>query len=88
MPCRRWGHTAVMYEKYMYLFGGCGKNENYKLFEAVYKLDCESYEWEKITSSTIFPETRDSHSCARIGNKMYIYGGSTADSLLNEMWTF
>lgn len=73
----------------MYLFGGCGKNDNHKLFEAVYKLDCETCEWEKIQSATsISPETRDSHSCARIGNKMYIYGGSTSESLLNEMWTF
>ena len=34
------------------------------------------------------PESRDSHSCARIGNKMYIFGGSTQESLINELWTF
>jgi len=72
----------------MYIFGGCGKTENSKLFEAVFKLDCETYEWEKIVTQGLFPETRDSHSCCRIGNKMYIYGGSTSESLLNEMWTF
>jgi N-acetylneuraminic acid mutarotase len=37
-----------MYEKYMYIFGGCGKHEkNTKLWEAVYRLDLESNEWEK-----------------------------------------
>ena len=85
----RWGHTSVQYEKYMFVFGGCGKSEKYHNWETVYRLDCETFEWFQIRPTVgQRPEPRDSHSSCCIDAKMYIYGGSTSEKLLNELWSF
>jgi hypothetical protein len=59
----------------------------------VYKLDLESKEWNNIDYSGIFPATkphapmtgcRSGHSTAKVGNSIYIFGGTMVeDSLLN-----
>jgi len=46
IPSRRWGHTAIVYEKFMYVFGGCGVESDAS--NDLFRLDCKSYEWEKL----------------------------------------
>lgn len=91
-PCKRWGHGVVLYENHMYLFGGSGNNSNPRSWEAIYILNCDTFEWERICPSDPFkgniPEPRDSHSSTRINNNMYIYGGSNGTTPFNDMFAF
>lgn len=32
------------------------------------------------------PEPRDSHACCKCKNKMYLFGGNSGDSALNDFW--
>lgn len=93
IPCRRWGHSVILYENQMYLFGGSGHNNtNPRNWETIYVLDCESLEWEKSypydINGTNNPEPRDSHAAVLIGKKMYVFGGSNGDIPLNDLYTF
>ena len=91
-PCKRWGHGVVLYENHMYLFGGSGSNTNPRSWEAIYIMNCETFEWERVCPSDPFkgnlPESRDSHSSTKIGNNMYIFGGSNGNPPFNDMFAF
>ena len=91
-PCKRWGHSVILFENQMFLFGGSGNNSNARNWETIYILNCETYEWEKVCPNdalgTNTPEPRDSHACVRIGNNMYIFGGSNGENPLNDMFAF
>jgi len=41
-----------MYDKFMFLYGGHGDYDDPKYWDSVYKLDCETYEWERIHSTS------------------------------------
>lgn len=91
-PCKRWGHSVILFENQMFLFGGSGNNNNARNWETIYILNCDTYEWEKVCPNdalgTNTPEPRDSHACVRIGNNMYIFGGSNGENPLNDMFAF
>lgn len=91
-PCKRWGHGVVLYENQIYLFGGSGNNTNSRNWEAIYILNCDTFEWERICPTDPFkgniPEPRDSHSATRIGNNMYIFGGSNGNAPFNDIFAF
>jgi len=91
-PCKRWGHGVVLYENHMYMFGGSGNNSNPRSWEAIYIMNCETFEWERVCPSDPFkgnlPEPRDSHSSTKIGNNMYIFGGSNGNPPFNDMFAF
>lgn len=91
-PCKRWGHSVILFENQMFLFGGSGNNNNARNWETIYILNCDTYDWEKVCPNdalgTNTPEPRDSHACVRIGNNMYIFGGSNGENPLNDMFAF
>ncbi|EGR27009.1 kelch motif family protein, putative [Ichthyophthirius multifiliis] len=81
-----------MIDKYMYLIGGYIEDKNYdeSTKSQMYRLDCETYEWEKISiNSQNNPEHRDSHIISLIDGKIYMFGGKTANQKLkNDLWCF
>ncbi|EAS07283.2 kelch motif protein (macronuclear) [Tetrahymena thermophila SB210] len=88
-PTKRWGHTSVVYEKYLYVYGGCGKQQDCSKTMQIFRLDCETYEWNKVEYTTdVIPDSRDSHTANVINNKMWVFGGSNSELLFNEFWTF
>ena len=69
-PTRRWGHTAVIKNKKVYIYGGkTGKSK-----EPLYEIDCDTLECRTIDLQGA-PESRESHSCSIVGDKMLIWGG-------------
>ncbi|KAL4481014.1 hypothetical protein ABPG72_014482 [Tetrahymena utriculariae] len=80
-PLERWGHQTVVVGQYMYLIGGYIDDAYPQVArEQIYRLDCETYEWEKVVCNTSSaPEHRDSHSLCLIQGKIYLFGGKTAD---------
>ncbi|CAD8107503.1 unnamed protein product [Paramecium primaurelia] len=88
-PCKRWGHTAVLHDKYMYVFSGCGKSDNPRQWEQIYRMDCITFQWERLNSpSQNHPPGRDSHCCVCLQNKLYFFGGSSNELILGDFWSF
>jgi len=49
-PSKRWGHTAVVHDGRLLLYGG---NHSGVVREGVYKIDCESLEGSSINFSGV-----------------------------------
>ena len=48
-----------------------------------------TYTWDCLVSpSAEHPSKRDSHTCVKLGNKLYIFGGSVNEVIVNELWSF
>jgi len=85
--------SCIYHGSALYFFGGLQMYRGDATGSFVYKLDLESKEWNNIDYSGIFPATkphapmtgcRSGHSTAKVGNSIYIFGGTMVeDSLLN-----
>uniref|UniRef100_A0A1I8EMU0 Kelch domain-containing protein family protein n=1 Tax=Wuchereria bancrofti TaxID=6293 RepID=A0A1I8EMU0_WUCBA len=73
-PPSRFGHTAVVYNDMMIIFGGI--DENFLAPEHIDVFNFKSQKWIKWSVTGKLPEIRDSHTSCVIGNKMYIFGGT------------
>jgi len=48
-----------------------------------------NYSWDRLApTSTEHPAKRDSHTCVKLNNKLYIFGGSVNEVVVNELWSF
>lgn len=74
----------------MYVYGGCGKQADTVKTSSVFRLDCESFEWEQLSvpENSVQPQARDSHTASVVGTSMWVFGGSNYETLLNEFWRF
>lgn len=90
-PAPRYHHSAVVYEKSMFIFGGytgdifsnsnlTNKND---LFE--YKFQNGQWiEWKFV--GTKFPVPRSAHGAAVFNGHLWIYAGYDGNVRLNDMW--
>lgn len=58
-PGKRWGHSVVIHDKKMILFGG---RHNQRSLATLYSLNFNSLTWFKIEPYGQSPPARDSHS--------------------------
>jgi len=74
-PSARAGHTAVVDENFMYVFGG-KDNDDYKLND-LWRLDLNTDTWEKITvdSKSEMPIGRCGHTSVMYNGHLVIFGG-------------
>ena len=95
-PLARAGHTAVVQDGFMYVFGGVaarGGVHNWWLND-LWKLDLKTLEWSHIYYvGRRRPESRKGHTAFTYNNKMYIFGGGQDDAnqpliLFNDLWEF
>lgn len=76
-PTKRWGHTSVINQKKLYIYGGkTGKSK-----EPLYEIDCDTLECRtyELQSS---PEGRESHSCSLVRDKLYVWGGCRQEKVI------
>ena len=69
VPSRRWGHTAVLIEETVYVWGGR------PYCNMTYAFDVDTHRWFKPTVSGTVPEGRYDHSACALGMVMYIHAG-------------
>ena len=60
LPSKRWGHSAIVYNKTIILFGG---RHSTRSLANIYYLDISTMTWNKIEPLGQIPPARDSHSC-------------------------
>lgn len=79
-------HTAVVWRDSMYVIGG----ESFNRAEMIYVYDFNGNVWETPhMDSKNVPMPRYGHSSVLFGDKIYVYGGVTANGqICNELWAF
>lgn len=73
---KRYGHTAVVYQQNVYLWGG--RNDDASC-NVLYCFDTKTLSWSRPDVSGTLPGARDGHSASVIDNFMYIFGGFQED---------
>jgi hypothetical protein len=67
----------------MYLFGG---NTDDKLLNDLFCFDMEKHAWTLLKPIGRLPAARDRHSLTFVDNKLFLFGGRSADSeYLNDL---
>ena len=85
-PSKRWGHSAILHNNNMIIFGG---RHLKKSLSNVYSLNFSSLTWSKMEPIGIIPLARDSHSAVLYNNtNMIIFGGNGQTSKFNDLWDF
>jgi len=80
-------HSAVIWKNKMYIFGGW--NGRYqKWFNDMYAFNFDIEKWELIIPNGIIPEKRCYHLCTIYNEEMYIFGGYSGKSYLNDLWKY
>lgn len=72
VPFQRYGHTAVTYNKKIYIWGG--RNDE-SACNILFSFDTKTQRWEKPPVYGSIPEARDGHTACVVNNNMYIFGG-------------
>jgi len=89
-PGPRCGHTAVLYDKKMWIFAGFDNQRT--AFNDLHFFDFETKEWKKVEQSgddLVWPNARYFHSGTLVGDKFYLFGGAISKSkFLNDVYTF
>ena len=85
-PSKRWGHSAVLYNNSMIIFGG---RHSQRILSNIYSLDFATLSWTKIDPYSKAPQARDSHSAVIYNNSdMIIFGGNGVSGKMNDLWNF
>ena len=85
-PSKRWGHSAVLYNNSMIIFGG---RHSQRILSNIYSLDFATLSWTKIEPYSKAPQARDSHSAIIYNNSdMIIFGGNGISGKMNDLWNF
>lgn len=72
-PILRFGHTAIRWKKYMYIFGGW---DGVATLADLYAYDLEKKKWSEIkTKGQITPKGRYRHTSVATDRCMYVFGG-------------
>lgn len=72
VPFQRYGHTAVVYKRFVYVWGGRNDEEICKI---LYQFDTRTLKWSAPKTQGFVPGARDGHSACIIAENMYIFGG-------------
>ena len=96
-PGPRAYHTAVEIDGKMVVFGGWGAQDFCGDVSVLSVAEGERPAWETLSISGESPKARAAHTCTRIGDLLYVFGGESSDGRLNDVavldmttrqWTF
>lgn len=85
-PCKRSGHSAVVYSDKMYIFGGVDDEIN--RLNDLWEFDLKKKTWSELKVENP-PASRNSHSATLFHNYMIIFGGMhDLTKELNDLFAF
>ncbi|XP_075173139.1 leucine-zipper-like transcriptional regulator 1 homolog [Anomaloglossus baeobatrachus] len=87
-PTNRKGHSAVVYQSAMFVYGGYFDIEG--TVEEFWVFDFESQKWSQLSPHTrgLGPGPRHGHSCVTHNAAMFLFGGLKNMSEQNDFWKF
>jgi len=80
VPAARYGHSAVIVNDTMLVYGGCG-DKNQGAFGDVYSFSFASGEWKVVDVKGQVPPPRFNHSCVVHHSQLLVFGGSKDQSV-------
>lgn len=88
IPYQRYGHTAVAYGDFAYIWGG--RNDTDGACNVLFVFNTVLRIWGTVDTSGPIPGARDGHSACVIQKKMYIYGGyeEGIDRFSDDVYSF
>lgn len=87
-PQRRYGHSMVAFDRYLYVFGGVADNT---LPSDLYRFSLDDKSWEVVqpAADSEVPSGRLFHDADVINNEMYIFGGTVDNNVRSsELYRF
>jgi hypothetical protein len=85
-PAERRGHSSTQVDTYLVIFGGCLMDT--KCFNDLHFFDMNSNKWSKIAAKGNIPSPRQGHSAVMYGSTMWVYGGSSSDGFLSDLYSY
>ena len=82
IPCGRCGHTTVLYNSSLFVFGGY---DGKKWLNDLHKFDTNSLVWSQPRALGTAPSVRQYHAACISKDSMYIFGGYTGVSWLRDL---
>ncbi|KAN0035388.1 hypothetical protein ACTA71_004654 [Dictyostelium dimigraforme] len=90
MPEKRWGHSAVVHNDNMVIFGGMGQSITF--YPTILFYNFKSKLWSRVsvknTIQSQIPRGRQYHTCSIINDKLYILGGYDGAVCPTDMFEF
>lgn len=87
-PSRRYGHTMVHHDRFLYVFGGSADNTLPNDLHC-YDLDAQIWSVIKPEEGSDIPPGRVFHSVSVISDAMYIFGGTIDNNVRSsDMFRF
>uniref|UniRef100_A0A0N5CD48 Kelch domain-containing protein 10 n=1 Tax=Strongyloides papillosus TaxID=174720 RepID=A0A0N5CD48_STREA len=77
VPYQRYGHTVVVWNDKIYLWGG--RNDDHGASDLLHSYDPANNTWEIVNAHGRIPPARDGHTAVVWKNKMFIFGGFEED---------
>ena len=84
-PGPRAYHTAATLDSRLIIFGGWGAQDFCADVAVLRVADSGQPAWETLSTSGQGPKARAAHSCTRIGDLLYVFGGESSDGRLNDV---
>jgi N-acetylneuraminic acid mutarotase len=84
-PIERRGHSSLIADTYMIVFGGCYMES--KCYNDLFFLDLRSQQWIAVPTSGKVPSARQGHSAVLYGSTMWVYGGSSSEGYLSDLYS-
>ncbi|CAG9537474.1 unnamed protein product [Cercopithifilaria johnstoni] len=78
IPPLRVGHTVVVHQGMVYMWGGCCPDTN-MMCSKMYRFDPEQRIWSVIPSASDTPSPRARHTAVVYNDMMLVYGGIESD---------
>jgi hypothetical protein len=85
-PSPRRGHSMVLADTYLIVFGGSDLNS--KFYNDVYYFDLLKKTWIKANCVGNIPTPRADHSAVVYGTTMWVFGGASSSGYLNDLYSF
>ncbi|KAM6298299.1 KLDC3 protein, partial [Thinocorus orbignyianus] len=85
VPYMRYGHSAVLIDDIVYIWGG--RNDTEGACNVLYAFDVNTHKWFTPKVSGMVPGARDGHSACVLAKSMFIFGGyeQLADCFSNDI---
>lgn len=86
-PPDRYGHSAVVWNDKMYIFGGA-IGDHMVFYDDMYEFDFLKLQWSQVFGTGNVPEGRKFHAATVTDTAMYVFGGEGIGGFLNSLHEF
>lgn len=84
LPAMR-AHSASLVGDSIWVFGGCGPTQS-DVYSEVWRLDTESFWWQRVRCEGEAPPACRSHSATVVGTLIFIFAGGDQESYINDLY--